>query len=297
MYKEVAVDPACMADDACFFALREQFGFEKGRYLIADGRRWLHDAMVAVKGAQSRHELKPVRAKTIKEWINKSGRKVAPKDRQLLLPSDRLLTPEMITWNDWWQGQQAIRSFDVSVMLTSDPPQVFDFTQLSEAPGWQVPPSYSVDRTAISIVAALEPLLRISKEIWLVDNYFNLGSNKVLVELIRTANQTGCTHLKIVTACDCASVENVWNKEYRSLITGELKCRWLKIPDKYFHDRYLISDVGAIKAGHGFSAEVSKGTAADKLNLGYCAFDEALSIRQQVETLIDDGRACQIWSN
>lgn len=89
MYKEVAVDPACMADSACFFALREQFGFEKGRYLVADRQHWLKDAMVAVKAAQSSNELKPVMAQTIKSWLNKARGKVELKDRQILLPSSR----------------------------------------------------------------------------------------------------------------------------------------------------------------------------------------------------------------
>ncbi len=297
MYKEVAVDPACIADEACFFALREQFGFEKGRYLIADSRRWLKDAMLAVKAAQSRNELKPIRAQTIKSWLNKAGRRVTAKERQLLLPRDRVLVPVVDVWNDWWLGQKTIRDFDVSVLTVTNPPQGYDFTQLSYLPNWQVSPSNSVNRTAVDIVSAIEPLLRIGKEILLVDNYFNLGANVVLVELLKKAVHAGFTRLTIVTTCDCASPERVWNNQYQSLVPADFRCEWLKVPDRYFHDRYLITETGAVKAGHGFSANTLTGTAAAKVNLGYCAYDEAHGVKQEVEALVDDGRASMIWSN
>ena len=297
MYKEVAVHPACIADEACFFALREQFGFEKGRYLIADGRRWLQDAMAAVKAAQARNDLKPIRAQTIKSWLNKAGRRVTAEERQLLLPGYRALPHEMDVWNDWWLGQQAIRNFDVSLAPSSNPPQFHDFTELPGLRDWQVPPSCSVERSVVAIGSAIEPLLRISKEIMLVDNYFNLGSNGVLVELVRSAVQAGCTRLMVVTACGCASPASVWTNQYQSLVSKDFRCEWLKVPDKFFHDRYLITDSGALKAGHGFSADCSKGTAADKVNLSYCSFDEAQLVKQQVNGLISDRRASVIWKN
>lgn len=297
MYKEVAVDPACIADDSCFFALREQFGFEKGRYLIADTRRWLQDAMAAVKEAQKRNELKPVKAQTIKAWLNRANKKVEVKDRQILLPANRQISSEIATWNDWWSGQQAIRRFDVSVAPSSYPPQFHEFTELSTLDSWKVSPSYSVDRTATAIVAAIEPLLRISKEVMLVDNFFNLGSNAVLAELIRAAVQAGCTQLTIVTGCDCVSPDRVWAHEYQSLASDDFQCKWLKVPDRFFHDRYLITDTGAITAGHGFSAGLQKGTAADKLNLYYCSYEKSQEVKQDVIKLETDGRASVIWSN
>lgn len=297
MYKEVAVDPACMADSACFFALREQFGFEKGRYLVADRQHWLKDAMVAVKAAQSSNELKPVMAQTIKSWLNKARGKVELKDRQILLPLNRVVHPEVPVWNAWWLRQQSIRKFDVSIAPAPNPPLAYDFTQLSSVQDWNVSPSCSVDRSAADIVAALEPLLRISREVWLVDNYFNLGSNQVLVELIRAAASRGFTQLKIVTACDCASPEAVWRREYESLVSDTFKCEWVKVPDNYFHDRYLITDTGAVKAGHGFAEAVRKGTAADKVSLNYCSFDEAQTVQQQVQALLAENKAGIIWSN
>lgn len=297
MYKEVAVDPTCIADDACFFALREQFGFEKGRYLIADGKRWLSDAMAAVKEAQGKNELKPVRAKTIKAWLNKARGNIEQRDRQILLPLNRTMSPEVPTWNDWWAEQQAIRNFDVSVVPASNPPQTYDFTQLATVANWQVSPSFSVAKTAESIVAALEPLLRISKEVYLLDNYFRLGSNKVLTVLISTAARVGCTRLRIITACACPNPAAVWEREYEGLTSSTLKCDWVIVPDKYFHDRYLITDTGALKAGHGFLADVAKGIAADTLNLSYCAFNEAQITKQQIDALLSEKKASIIWSN
>jgi hypothetical protein len=296
MYKEVAVDPACLADDACFFALREQFGFEKGRYLIADSQCWLRDAMKAVKDAQERNDLKPVRAKTIKEWLNKSRKQTAANERQILLANDRVQSSPFPTWNHWLLGQQAIRTFDVCVGPTANPPLLYDFTQLSGLAEWAVSPGYSVDRNAAAIVSVLEPLLRISKDILLVDNYFNLGVNPVLAEFLRVANRAGGRRVTIVTGCDCASPAKVWANEYQHLVGPGFSCEWLKVPDRYFHDRYLITDTGAVKAGHGFSEGVSNGTASARLNLGYCGFDESQSVKQDIKNLIADGRATQIWS-
>lgn len=296
MYKEIAVEPACIADAECFFALRDKFGFEKGRYLIADSAAWLKAAMAAVKVAQDNDELKPVRAKTIKEWLNRLRKQKKGNERQLLLTNDRLLDGVNDNWNEWWAEQKAIRAFDVSIMAQSNSPHAYDFSELEDLADWQVSPSYFVGRTADEIISFLKPLLQISKDILLVDNFFNLASNPVLVELIRVFSGMGGRHLTVVTTCDCASSERVWEREYQHLVTEAFHCDWIKVPDRYFHDRYLISDTGAIKAGHGFSIGVEQGIAADKLSLSYCSYEEASSVRRQVNELVDDGRANKIWS-
>lgn len=296
MYKEIAVEPACIADSECFFALRDQFGFEKGRYLIADRFAWLKAAMEAVKAAQARDELRPVRARTIKEWLNKLSKQKKNNERQLILTNDRLLGGDDKSWNEWWTEQNAMRAFDVSVMSQSNSPYAYDFTELSSLPNWKISPSYFVERTAEEIVSFLKPLLRMSKDLLLVDNFFNLASNPVLVALIRALSETGGKHLTVATTCDCVSAERVWQREYQHLVPTDFHCDWVKVPDRYFHDRYLISDTGAVKAGHGFSVGVEQGAASDKLSLSYCSYEEASSVRQQVHALVDDGRAKKIWS-
>ena len=253
--------------------------------------------MAAVKEAQERNQLKPVRAKTIKAWLNKASRKVEVKDRQILLPTNRQVSSDIDVWNDWWADQHEIRRFDVSVASYSNPPEFYDFTELLALDSWQVPPSISVDRTAVSMVAAIESLLRISKEVLLVDNYFNLSSNAVLAELIRVAVEAGCTRFTVVTACDCASPDRVWANEYQRLTSDDFQCKWVKVPDRFFHDRYLITDTGAITAGHGFSVATQQGTAADRVNLSYCSFDEANTVKQQLADLEAQGRSSLIWNN
>lgn len=66
MYKEIAFDPECMAEYEYYGLLKQNFGFEKGRYVIASKKEWAKEAFQAVKAS----EISPVKKKSVTNYLN-----------------------------------------------------------------------------------------------------------------------------------------------------------------------------------------------------------------------------------
>ena len=62
-------------------------------------------------------------------------------------------------------------------------------------------------------------------------------------------------------------------------------------PNQFFHDRYLITDAGAVRAGHGFMSDAVKGTHADQVNLNLIGIAEAERTQRSLQDLLASGRA------
>ena len=69
MYKEVAFDPSCMSEIEYYYLVKQHFGFDRGRYISAKTRPWAREAMGHVQDS----DLKPVRKKSVKNYLNKLG--------------------------------------------------------------------------------------------------------------------------------------------------------------------------------------------------------------------------------
>ncbi|MBE8232535.1 MAG: hypothetical protein HAW67_02280, partial [Endozoicomonadaceae bacterium] len=67
MYQEVAFDPECFSEYHYYGLLKSEFGFEKGRYIVAPIRSWVREAVKAVKDSQ---QIKPIRKQTIKNFVS-----------------------------------------------------------------------------------------------------------------------------------------------------------------------------------------------------------------------------------
>jgi len=167
---------------------------------------------------------------------------------------------------------------------------------LDDCPQWKVSPSISVERNAHDIVRPVESLINISREIVLVDQYFRFSGNNTLVELFKILSMGSVTHFTVVTSMKTLNIQQAYEREYKSLNTSSVAFDWVEAPDKYFHDRYLISDVGAVKAGHGFMPEIKKGIHADKLNINIVSSDEAQGVKQSLAKLLENDAASVVFS-
>ena len=106
MFKEIAIDPACMADLEYYYLLKREFGFNKGRYAVADIKTWAKAAVQFVKNSG----MPPVKQKSVKTYLNQVQRgKVA---QTFLLTKDRTAIKEP-RWGEWWKTQSAHRNFSV----------------------------------------------------------------------------------------------------------------------------------------------------------------------------------------
>ncbi|SFG74484.1 hypothetical protein SAMN05444062_101213 [Pseudomonas syringae] len=287
MYKEVAFDPSCLGKFEYYSLLKQQFGFEKGRYVAADRRAWAKEAMAVVKRAG----LTDIREKSIKSYLNKVAR---PRGiDEFLLAPDRPKTG-LPRWSDWLDNQLTLRPFDLTIS-DSVHEGFLNIDLINDGHhDWDVPASISVLREAKEIVGAVVSLLRLSTEITLVDQYFYLAGNNTFRELLVSLLGTSVRSVRVVSAVIPHNPEQVYQREYHALNSQGIGLEWIVAPERYFHDRYLITDVGAIRCGHGFVEDLVKGIHADQLNINLIGIAETQRTLQSLKTLFDEGKVTRI---
>ena len=289
MYKEVAIDPKCMAEYIYYVLVKREFGFDKGRYAAADVKQWAREAFQIVK----KSDMQTIRKKSVTNFLNRVQRGM--ESERFLLASDRKLI-KGDDWNSWWVAQMKHRPFSASVSESDLEGTINHDAILDDCQQWKVPPSVSVDRSAEDIVSPIESLIYISREVLLVDQFFRFSDNNTLLELFKMLSVSPVTKFTVVTSMDTVNIQQVYEREYKALNIHSIMFNWIKAPARYFHDRYFVSDVGAVKAGHGFMPEVKKGIHADKLNINIVSIDEAQGVKQSLAEVLESGAASAVFS-
>ncbi|MCF5663651.1 hypothetical protein GIV47_01605 [Pseudomonas marginalis] len=282
MYKEVAFNPCCLGSFEYYSLIRQQFGFAKGRYVAADRRTWAQEAMCVVKQAG----LATIREQSIKNYLNKLARSRG--GDEFFLAPDRPNASQQ-PWKTWLEGQTQVRPFDVVVSEEADNGCLNVDSIINGDQAWEVPVSLSVVRTPQAIIHAMCGLLRLSKEVTLIDPYFRLAGNRTLSELFLVVERMCVRHIRVVSTINTNNPQQVYEREYRAANNKGITLEWVIAPDHYFHDRYLLTDVGAIRSGHGFMEDVVKGGHADQVNLNLICSDEAQRTHEALKSLLDGG--------
>ncbi|HDM8237082.1 hypothetical protein ACXZ7L_08920 [Vibrio campbellii] len=288
MYKEVAFDPSCMGSMEYYGLVKQHFGHDHGRYISADVKAWAREAIQHVKASN----LQPVKQKSIKNYLNKL---VMSKDyKEFHLAADRKVVGKD-RWNDWYEEQIAIRpfSFAISEAKNIDSITIDDINEGDEV--WLLNRSVSVERSAKDILEVLVPLIKVSNSITIIDQFFRFSGNETLKELL-----LNCTSSEVANICVVSSIEpkdeaRIYDREYKSLNSRNIAFQWIKAPDKFFHDRYFITDVGAVRSGHGFMPEVKKGTHADKANLNIISREEVQRTLGDLQGLLEVNQAKTVF--
>jgi hypothetical protein len=286
MYREIALDPLCMGNMEYYSLIKQHFGYEKGRYIAADIKVWAREAMQAVK----RSDLKPVRAKSVKNFINKVSYSTSI-DLFTLSRVRRDVSAE--NWNTWWEAQNEIRKFSCTIS-ESGCPECVDIDQINDgsiADKWDVPPSVSVKRTTEDIISNLEPLVSISNEITIIDQYFRVDCNNVLESLISFCSAINLNKLTIVSSQNTAQLSRVYLEKYKALNVNNIQFSWVSAPDKFFHVRFFITDKGTISSDPGFMESTERGAHSDCATFGIVSKADALRATESLRQILEDGRA------
>jgi len=280
MYKEVAIDPRCMADMEYYNLVKQHFGYDKGRYISAEVKVWTKEAMEYVK----KSDLSDVKLQSVKNYLNKIGRSKG--SNEFLLTKDRKGSVATC-WNDWVDKQKTIRVFSCIISKAEGVDKI-NIDDINEGCSlWDIPASTSIKKNPHDIISVLQPLIKLSQELVLIDPFFTLSRNPVLEELFKEIQNTFLTSLRIVTSIDSTDVKRIYNSEYEKLNTKKIAFQWIKVPEKFFHDRYFISNVGALGAGQGFLKQIEKGAPSDLLNLHRISHDEASGILGALDKSIE----------
>lgn len=284
MYKEVAFDPSCMADIEYYNLVKQHFGYENGRYISADIKAWAREAMSRVKES----DLTTIRKQSVKNFLNKLGRSKTSKE--FLLTRDRQGI-KAGCWQDWIDEQQRIRQFSCAVSDAIGDGGI-NIDQINDGcDQWIVPTSISVRRDPKSIIGAIHPLIVLSDRLTVIDQYFRLSENPVLVELFTALKGTSVRSLRIATSMETKDLQSVYDRKYRSVHSNSILFEWIRAPERCFHDRYVISEVGAVRSGQGFMADAEKGIHSDLANINIIGYQEASRTLRELDQLLDSGKA------
>ena len=294
MYREVAIDPSCLADFTYYVLIKTEFGFEKGRYVSAVVKRWANEAYPHVKSS----DLPPVKKKSVTNFLNKLRKSG---DGNIFKLARFRSSIDCDDWMQWWAKQNELSPFSVTLSDQALPSALSYIDVLSNAERWVVAPTELRDRKAEDIVGLIEPLLRVSSRLLIIDQYFSFANNNTLQALLEALGSDRCSiaELQIVTAINTKEPQNVFKNEHQALITTDVKITLTEMPLKFIHDRYFITDAGALKAGQGFKEGAEAGAPSDKVSISFCSTSEVEGTYAALKSGLEKNiiRDVFVWQN
>ena len=272
-----------MADIEYYNLIQQHFGFDHGRYISADVKKWAREAMQIVKAS----DIEPIKRQSIKNYLNRIFYQKF--HDEFHLAEDRKNIAEE-NWENWWNTQTLIRSFSTTISKSRNNALKIDDINKGH-PDWVVPRSISVPKTPFDIVGALVPMLKISEELKLIDQYFSLNENPVLMELLTQSQSYSINSITIVSSINPKNPREIYAQQYQIINAKSINFKWILATDKFFHDRYFISNIGAMRSGQGFSKDIEKGAHSDKYKFNIISKDEANEALFALEDILKRGVA------
>jgi hypothetical protein len=269
MLFEYAVEPAAMgADWATFRYLFEKFGVEQGRIVSRLPSKWEKKVIQAAKEAG----VPDIRMASIVERLRSTKMKV--------FDFGRSYAPEK-TWMENALQEHTQTPFCAIIYHGSEKPCAQSITSdecSDENILFKTPISRNVPRTANDIAEALIVLARSSREIEIVDPFFDLRPEKgnylapmtsLFSKLFACQSTTKVirVHFRSHTS---RPPDHMLARDARRLTNGMIPpgyslelFEWSQVPGgEDFHDRFFLTDVGGIMIGAGLSATGPNETAA-----------------------------------
>lgn len=261
MIHEYAVDPGILSDYQSCRAFIEAFRERPTRRVGDAPRKWIQEALYALSS------LEPVKRKTIKEHLMKLSKSAIVSNRTVQEWDHSGTT----SWESYAGAENATHAF--SAVLVSEETarygNVYPFDNIGlDCPDcWSAPSEIHVPRRAKDMVAAILPLLRISRRLLLVDPFFSLVGNRwsryrpFLSELLAHSGEfnfgRGVATIEIHTSDEYGDMSHQLQAEMRKLaVSVDIKVsHW---PKRGMHDRFVLTDVGGVFFGPGLDEDTTR---------------------------------------
>lgn len=270
MLKEYAVRPSVMGQSwEQFRYLLDAFGFERGRLMLRLPDGWEKQVIQAAEDAG-------VREIDILRIIEKLR---GAKSQRALINSDAVY--ESAT--DWLDNAIAHHQADPFHAIINDatvPGQDYIITTDdidAEHPIWHSTHDWEIPRSARNLADCMKPLIRVAKQISIVDPFFDLRPGRghyvdTLTEILTDLGNSPAR--KVQFQIHYRTDDRRPPVEFLEENAG----RWVDgiIPNgihlelfewgtdprgEVFHDRHLLCDCGGLSIGHGFDAAGDHGNA------------------------------------
>jgi hypothetical protein len=252
MFNEYAVDPdVCSSKESCLHLINS-FSQSAGRLINKTPNDWHRKAINALRLS----DLGPVLRKSYKSRLNKIVKEVLLSDG---------VGKDFDREKDWLSQlveTDRFLEFTATISLRDRPGigshHTLEDLMVSHSPLWEVPNEKIVLRNARDIVDALEPLLKVSKEIVIVEPHFKPYQRfwNTIRELISRREAYNFSQGVNKIIINCLSVSNNFQQWCEGELEGkippgfELEVRLWGNED--MHDRWLLTDVGGLRLGTGF---------------------------------------------
>ncbi len=299
MLQEYSVDPDGFNSVEQFQRIVEACGISDGRYIAnLPMQRW--DRIVY----ERLRAIDPDRAKRAEELIFQCKKRLG------FFPSR---ISKCSRWMEATLEQHQSEPFIAVVTEKEDFPNRTSLDDLSVATDpWKAKRGDKIPIDAVSIANAAAPLLRISKEIRLVDPYFDpTRHRKTLLEIVKHSIKVGkkldrfeC-HCKVRLDLKQNPTDTVdaWSHRFEENCRTQLPkllpngfhmtiFLWKEIPDKeLMHARYVMTELGALKFDRGLdSIERDATTDVDWLTpevhqFRWAAFDSNSTTYKRIRTI------------
>jgi len=294
---EYALEPSAVGSDwrRCKYLL-EKFGFDRGRLIATFPKSWLRAVHEASAGLS---ELDRKRVETL-----------LARAKDALVRSGRNYDPDL-NWLANAVAQQAVAPFH-AIIAEQNPDRRADVLVADdvdeEAPLFQSPHGWQVQRTGAALAAAMGPLLRYSKEIWFVDPFFSV-LERPYIETLRACLATAAASGNVGAGFQIhyrehdrrPSIEDLERRIPKAL-NGAIPAGmtislygWVERDGgEDMHARYLLTDRGGLSVEAGFSAEgTHQNVDVHLLTPAVCearrrAFGDGATYRQEGPILVID---------
>ena len=286
LYKEFAIDPDVMARWEWFLPIHEMFGFENGRLIAEFPGKWRRQVMQKAEQLINEGSNSPMTGIFMIEVLR------SEEFRAALYSSGRQPDEKAATWLEKAQSQDP--PFDAIVTENLDEEE--EGLLKAELGFWKKSAfkqrrQCRIKRSADELVGAPERLLRKSREIRLVDPYFDPRDNRPfvrMVDFLHEARRPGETSIEIYTRPEIRrDGELIKPKkrlaEFSRNLDPELPSGW-KVTvhlletgsdeeSENLHPRFLLTELGGVQYDYGLGE--GKGTT--------------------VVTLLDEDFRKQLW--
>jgi hypothetical protein len=270
MNQEWAVDPACVERHSDFSLLASHLGFTEGVFLSKFPSNWLS---LAFQRAEVLCEPQKTKVREVLRRIKESAS---------LLPSGRGYDGQR-NWGVNACDQHEVLPFD-RLMSTSSTQHFTDISAIDEF-DWSSAREARTAGSLKTIIEILQPLIRLSYNIILVDPYFapqRKGNRDLFKSVVDMAFSNKCREFKFfVRTVNWPYIENQCEGELRKLLGryshGSKKISVVCFDDSGCehkqHARYIFSELGGLRLDKGLQIDES---LVDFSTIGRVTHDELL---------------------
>lgn len=266
MIYEYALEPSTFTDESMACFILEAFGRDKGR-LISETKKehWVRLVRDAIRTSGNKTIARQKLKEALKILVKKQ--KALYCRHQQIKGTDWLNIVEK-NHSNWPYRGIFLEQYDGKEKhyLTRD-------IHLNKNPIWAAPTSITIKREPEAMVMAVAPMLINAKEIMLVDRNFKFEDGRgnaikryknVLIEFLsflaskpygpsvyKVTYHIGIDRVYHINKTDLKHLKTLGNKYIKNDLPHGFKLELAVWPWDKLHDRYVLTDIGAIKYGHG----------------------------------------------